>query len=84
MEEIFALSPFVTPVSECSSMEGIKKPSPSKTLTEYPAKENEEGAKPKGKKGKNQKKRKVDVTEVMREYRMRSECRSVKKPTLIK
>ena len=54
MEEIFALSPFVTPVSECSTMEGNKKPSPSKTLAEYPTKENEEGAKPKEKKGKNE------------------------------
>ena len=68
MEEIFALSPFVTPVSECSSMEGNKKPSPSKPLAEYPTKENKEGAKPKEKKGKNKKKRKVDVIGVMREY----------------
>ena len=68
MEEIFALSPFVTPVSECSSMEGNKKPSASKTLAECPTKENEERAKPKEKKGKNEKKRKVDVIEVMREY----------------
>lgn len=56
MEEIFALSPFVTPVSECSSMEGNKKPSPSKTLAEYPTKENEEGAKPKEKKEKMKRK----------------------------
>ena len=55
MEEIFALSPFVTPVSECSSMEGNKKPSPSKTLAEYPTKENEEGAKPKENKTKKRK-----------------------------
>ena len=68
MEEIFAPSSFVTPVSECSSMEGNKKPSPSKTLAEYPTKENEEGVKPKEKKGKNEMKRKVDVIEVMREY----------------
>ena len=90
MEDIFALSPFVTPVSECSSMEGNKKPSPSKTLTEYPTEENEEGAKPKEKKGKNEKKRKVDVIEAMKEYqeemkkKEEERMRSVKKCTLIK
>ena len=49
-------------------MEGNKNPSSSKTLAEYPTKENEEGTKPKEKKGKNEKKRRVDVIEVMREY----------------
>ena len=65
MEEIFALSPFVTPVSECSSMEGNKKPSPTKTLAEYPTKKKKRGQSLKRKKRKNEKKRKVDVLEVM-------------------
>jgi len=37
-------------------------------LAEYPTKGNEERVKPKDKKGKNEKKRKVDVIEIMREY----------------
>lgn len=68
MEEIFVLSLFVILVLECFSMEGNKKFFLLKILVEYLIKENEEGVKFKEKKGKNEKKRKVDVIEVMREY----------------
>ncbi|KAJ7386819.1 hypothetical protein OS493_006849 [Desmophyllum pertusum] len=50
MEDIFAFSPFVRPVAECSNMEGNQKPSPSKTSAEIPPKENEGGKKAKEKK----------------------------------